>query len=124
MPFICPDCENNRLEIVHSIELGPDGSNDEFSLQSLRCHHCGLTCVAEYCESRRGASDSWKHIAHRISPDEFQLLNNNLGNCTTPRDHRCSCPAHQYYRVVEHYRLRPLSRINHDNQFFHLKLSP
>ena len=124
MPFICPDCEQKTLEIVHSIELGSDGAHDEFSLQSLLCQHCGLTCVAEYCESRRGARDSWSHMAHRLASADFRDLNERLAICPSPKDANCACATHQHFGVMAHDRLRPLSRINHDNQFFHLKLSP
>ena len=123
MAFICPDCEQNTLEIVYAIELGSDVANDEHTLQSLLCSHCGLSCVAEYCESRRGASDSWSHLAHRLPQAEYKNLNDQLQVCNTPRDPKCGCLAHQYFRVVENGRLRPLSKINHDPQFFHLVTS-
>ena len=118
MAFICPDCDQKSLEIIHSLELGSDGVNDEHTLQSVLCSHCGLTCVAEYCESRRGVRDRWSHLAYRLSREDFRNLNAKLNSCSTPRNPKCGCATHQYFRVMERSQLRPLSKLVHGDSFF------
>ncbi len=111
----CPRCKQQALVLGHSLELGPDGDNDELALQSLCCTSCGLDAVGIYRESRRGAGDSWDHTGWPVTDAEaFGELQARLAGCSRPQDKRCDCPAHEHYRVKEQSRWVPLQLVPHD----------
>ncbi|KAA3663756.1 MAG: hypothetical protein DWQ04_09205 [Chloroflexi bacterium] len=122
MSFVCVECKRPLLTISHSIELGSDGRDDEYSLQTVTCKGCGITCVATYRESRRGASDSWEHLAYKMTEKAYKQLVSQLHACPEPKKHKCTCDAHTKFKVYERGYLNPLSKIVHDAAFFHLKL--
>jgi hypothetical protein len=112
MPFTCPDCKEKSLSIAASIELGSDANSDETSLQAVRCSGCGLVGVGIYEESRRGASESWHHWAHRMAPEDYDELHKRLSACPKPSSAKCRCAAHRRYQVKsEGGAWRPLEKI-------------
>lgn len=98
--FRCPWCGTRSLKITHSLEIRPDGDNDELSLQSIQCP-CGLRGVAFYMESRQGAGESVLHFGGALSGQDFAELARALAACPRPRDRRCDCAAHERYEVRE-----------------------
>ena len=97
--LICPDCKEPRLEVTHSLELGPDGDSDEVDIQALRCGHCGMTAVGSYEESRRGRLDHecWHHGCVRISQSTYDQLVGSLSTCPSPKSPSCTCNAHRFF---------------------------
>ena len=99
MALLCLACNFPSLEIVDSLELGPDGTNDEITLQTLSCSSCDFLGVAVYEESRRGGGESWHHFGCRTTPSGFAELSRALRACPAPREPRCGCVAHEKYRA-------------------------
>ena len=99
MSMICPECGSNTLEITQSLDLPPDGRNDEIILQVVQCGACKFHGLAVYGESRRGAldSDSWEHEGYRVDEQNFQVVVNAIRQCPKPGDRRCQCSTHQSY---------------------------
>lgn len=94
MAFKCPACDAPKLEISFSMELPPQGDNDEITLQTLT--RCGFHGVAVYRESRHGSldSESWSHDGYPIENEALERLCEALLLCPKPRDKRCPCPTH------------------------------
>ena len=124
MAFICPSCERATLEIVASLELGPDDSSDENQLQAIRCAGCSFTGVAVYEESRRGSDDAWHHYAYPIPAEAYDELAGRLLSCADPHSSGCDCAAHAFYRVFKDGYCRGVDRVPIDrDQWFNLKLA-
>ena len=124
MAFICPSCRKATLEIVASLEMGPDDSSDEIQIQAIRCSRCDLTGVAVYEESRRGSDDAWHHFGYPISSDAYDELAARLLSCSTPHESDCDCAAHAFYRVTKDGYWRGVDRLPIDrNQMFDLELA-
>ena len=106
--FVCPRCAAASLVIHGVMELGPDDDSDERSLQQIACAACSFTGCALYEESRRGAGDAWRHTAHDAAA-AVTALAQALTACLAPRDHSCSCAAHDAIRaaVTDHAFLGP-----------------
>jgi hypothetical protein len=96
MAFECPACGDPKLEISFSLELPPQGDDDEITLQTLKCAGCGFHGVAVYRESRHGSldSESWRHDGYPIEDEALERLYQALLLCPKPRDKRCPCPTH------------------------------
>ena len=96
MAFKCPGCAVNVLEITQSIELMPDASNDELTLQTVQCGRCGFHGAAVYGESRHGALDSESsfHLGRELSDAAWEALLTEISGCLSPRNIRCTCPLH------------------------------
>jgi len=96
MPFQCPSCEGNSLEITFSLELPPNNLDDEAALQTVKCRGCDFLAIAVYRESRRGRldSESWSHSGYEVSAETLEPLLETLLQCPSPRDRRCQCPTH------------------------------
>ncbi len=104
--MICPECQSQALTIERSLELPPDGDNDEITLQTVACAHCGFQALALYRESRRGAldSESWVHEGLRVSPEDFQAISDMIEGCPQPAERRCHCLTHQRLGRMSGYR--------------------
>lgn len=96
MAFKCPACDAPKLEISFTLELPPQGDDDEITLQTLKCAGCGFHGVAVYRESRHGSldSESWSHNGYPIEDKALERLNEALLLCPNHRDKRCPCPTH------------------------------
>jgi hypothetical protein len=96
MPFQCPSCGGDSLEITFSLELPPNDLDDESALQTVKCGSCDFLGIAVYRESRRGGvdSESWSHSGYEVSGETLEPLLETLSRCPSPRDRRCQCPAH------------------------------
>lgn len=99
MPFACPSCGGNAMEITFSLELPPDDSDDEITLQTLQCPGCDFQGAAVYRESRRGSfhSESWHHEGYPISDDGLEQLHTALMLCPAPADRQCRCGTHTQF---------------------------
>jgi Zn ribbon nucleic-acid-binding protein len=97
MAFLCPKCDQPRLEIELSIELPADDSWDENSVQLAACQACGLRAITLYQESRRGSlqDEAWQHFGAVISAEAYQLLAEMFSGCPAPMDRSCRCTAHR-----------------------------
>jgi hypothetical protein len=106
MALICPDCNAHTLHIQQSLELPPDGYDDEITLQLVGCSGCGLEALALYTESRRGSldSDAWQHEGFRVRPADFRAVARAIERCPQPSDKRCTCPTHQTWGQTNGYR--------------------
>jgi hypothetical protein len=71
MAFKCSSCGDPRLEISFSLELPPQGDDDEVTVQTLKCAGCGFYGVAVYRESRHGTlgSESWSYDGYPIEDE-------------------------------------------------------
>ncbi len=96
MAFECTACGDPKLEISFSLELPPQGDDDEITLQTLKCAGCDFHGVAVYRESRHGSlhSESWRHDGYPIEDDALERLYEALLLCPKPGDKRCPCPTH------------------------------
>ena len=96
MAFECTSCGDPTLEISFSMELPPQGDDDEVTVQTLKCAGCGFHGVAIYRESRHGSlgSESWRHDGYPVEDEALERLYEALLLCPKPRDRRCSCPTH------------------------------
>ena|SRR5579859_1253236 len=96
MAFECPSCGDPRLEISFSLELPPQGDDDEITLQTLKCLGCDFHGVAVYRESRHGSlgSESWSHDGYPVEDEVLERLYEALLRCPKPLDRRCPCPTH------------------------------
>lgn len=76
MMLRCPACCVPSLRIRVSSELGPDGDDDERSVQALECDRCGLQGLGIYRESRRGSGgcEHVSHVCYRIDAQTFDEL--------------------------------------------------
>lgn len=85
------------MEITFSLELPPGDSNDEITLQTVKCPACDFRGAAVYRESRRGSlsSESWHHEGYHISDDGLEDLYRALLLCPTPADRNCPCVTHR-----------------------------
>lgn len=101
MGFRCPRCQNTKLEIALSMELGADNRSDERSLQVAVCEQCGLHAVLTYEESRRGGGESWHHVGYRLPKDRVLEIRDSIAGCSSPRDGRCACASHAAAREVD-----------------------
>jgi hypothetical protein len=111
---ICPDCGRPSLEMLSILELGPDGYNDETTLHTLVCWSCAAVGVATYEECRRGSLDRERSEfgACRVALDEFARVERMLRACPAPRDWRCGCATHAYFRAgSESGSLKPLAKV-------------
>jgi len=100
MPFYCRQCNTPKaLKVVRNLEIYRDARSDEITLQLVRCTACGATGVLVYEESRRGAldSESWSHTGYWVDEREWKIAKREISRCLTPRNSRCTCPAHQKY---------------------------
>jgi hypothetical protein len=97
MPFACPSCSGQAMEITSSLELPPGEMDDELALQTLKCEPCGFQGIAIYRESRRGRmdSESWRHDGYPISKEGLEQLRKDFMCCPSPRDRACPCAAHR-----------------------------
>ncbi|MAT42599.1 MAG: hypothetical protein CL609_09675 [Anaerolineaceae bacterium] len=102
----CPTCKSKNIKITQTIELPPDGINDEITLQTVECEHCDFYALAVYRESRRGAldSESWVHEGLRVSEGDFQTIRELIQSCPSPSDKRCQCESHQVLGHQTDYR--------------------
>ena len=124
MELICPGCGRATLEIVASLEMGPDDSSDENQIQAVRCESCLFTGVAVYEESRRGSDDAWHHFGYPISTEAYDELAGRLQSCGSPHSSGCDCAAHAFYRVFKDGYWRGLDRLSIDrDRMFDLKLA-
>jgi len=96
MAFECPACGDPKLEISFSLELPPQGDDDEITLETLKCAGCDFYGVAVYRESRHGSlgSESWRHQGYPVEDETLERLYEALLLCPKPRDRRCPCPTH------------------------------
>lgn len=100
MPFLCPRCEAAEFVLEGALEMGADARSDEITLQAARCKACALTAVAVYEESRRGAGESWTHTGWSVPVGEFAQLRKDIATCDRPSNARCTCEAHERYRLL------------------------
>lgn len=112
--MFCPDCHTKKLKIILALELPPDGSNDEITLQTVECEHCDFYGLAVYRESRRGAldSESWVYEGYRVSEGDFQTIRELIQSCPSPSDKRCQCESHQVLGHQTDYRWDGLEKSN------------
>ena len=99
MSFHCPDCSTKSLAIVLRLELEPDSCWDEITLQTLACNRCGLTGLAVYQESRRGALDAEivHHNGYRVGGADFKRVERAIKHCPAPGERHCGCFAHRVF---------------------------
>ncbi len=109
MSLDCPSCQNPTLEILHSLELGPDGDSDENTLQTVSCSSCSFLGVAVNEESRRGAGECCRRNTGRTSASVFGEVARLIQRC--PRDPYCQCEAHRLYGREYGGRIRPFEHI-------------
>ena len=98
MPFRCPKCSSpGSLGIIVTIELPPDASWDEITLQVIRCKTCHFSGVAVYRESRRGAlkEEIIHHMGYSMQDKDLKVLERMIRNCPKPSNWRCDCPVHR-----------------------------
>lgn len=74
MPFVCPACERVTLDIVASVDLGPDDYDDDRKVQRIRCCSCAWRGVAYYTAERRGSDESWRHHGYRVTPTQLAVV--------------------------------------------------
>ena len=79
MSFFCPKCKMYRLEIVESIKVEPGPSDDDKSIQAVRCP-CGFEGIAVYEESRRGADDAVNHTGYFVPENKTVELEKAIKN--------------------------------------------
>jgi hypothetical protein len=96
----CPRCAKGAIQIVHMLELGPDGSSDEFTFKTFNCSRCPLVGVGYYEESRRGSSERWHHRGYETLRVDFNRVNRDLESCPDRSNARCPCAVHQRYGVL------------------------
>jgi hypothetical protein len=96
MPFSCPACGAASLEITAVIDLPPDSTWDEISLQLVACARCRFRGAAVYQESRRGSLDSEvvDHTGFGPPAETLGWLSTLIASCPDPRNPLCSCNAH------------------------------
>jgi ribosomal protein L37E len=94
--FLCPRCGKASLEETFSLELPPNDTDDETSLQTVKCGNCGFSGIAVYRENRRGRLDSekWDYSGYEVSEGSLKPLLEALSQCPAPGDRRCQCPTH------------------------------
>jgi hypothetical protein len=95
MAFRCPACNSAALSIAHRIELPADDRDDEIALQVVRCAPCGFTALADYRESRRGASDRVGHFGHACTPEAAARVTALIAECPAPSSRSCTCTTHR-----------------------------
>ena len=93
--WICPRCEKPALKLYASIELSPDASSDEITLQVLECEKCSANGLGVYEESRRGASEVWFHSYYGCDRIFASEIANRIRMCPTPRLSGCDCATHR-----------------------------
>jgi len=97
MAFRCPQCNTcNSLQIELAIDLPPDRTSEELSLQVVSCGACGFRSLA-VCDVGRGdcpESESWKHIGYWVRPDAVESVSMAIRSCPEPRNPRRPCVAH------------------------------
>jgi hypothetical protein len=97
MAFRCPQCKSrNSLQIDKAMDLPPDHTPDELSIQVVACGACSFRALAVYdvgcgdCPE----SESWKHIGYWVSPDAVETVSAAIHSCPEPRNPLCQCSAH------------------------------
>jgi hypothetical protein len=95
MAFQCPNCQKAELNVTASLEIPPDGHNDELTLQIIRCSACGFAGLANYEESRRGSRENRHHWGYFAAADEVERLERALANCPSPKNAYCKCATHK-----------------------------
>ena len=109
MPFRCPECLAESLEIGLSMQLPPDSRSDEIVLQVVSCERCGFGGLAVYEESRRGAlgAEAWNHTGYWVSEEAMAEIASLIKRCPEPDKTACQCPAHlELSRRDDHDRWR------------------
>jgi hypothetical protein len=107
MAFTCPGCATDALEITRSIELMPDASNDELTLQTVQCSRCGFHGAALYEESRHGAldSESSRHHGQELSEAAWEALLATISGCPSLRNIHCTCALHARLSGATRYQI-------------------
>jgi hypothetical protein len=97
VPFVCPLCQKPDLEIVHALDLPPDGMSDEIEVQILACGTCSCRAAGVYEESRRGRLDSERshHYGIWLEAPDLLRLERLIRACPDASNDRCKCASHQ-----------------------------
>ena len=96
MFYLCPRCEDGRLEAEAILELPGDGHDDEIQLQLLKCR-CGCEALGVYRESRHGKleeNEAWHHDGYQVSATGLNSLRDAIAACPAQSDRRCGCETH------------------------------
>ncbi len=94
--YLCPICNTPQLVIEQSLELPPDCTWDEITLQVVACQTCHFRTLAVYQESRRGRLHE-EHVSHHgyfVAPKTVQDVSAMMNYCPRPDDARCRCTVH------------------------------
>lgn len=84
MSFICPGCHAPKLAITEAVEIGPDDSSDENTLQLVACSGCAFLGAAEYRESRRGRGECWHHEGFVLTPEDLAIVRAYVATARAP----------------------------------------
>ena len=96
----CPRCVTGAIQIDRTLELGPDGSSDEYTFKTFYCTRCPLVGAGYYEESRRGSSERWHHRGYEILRADFDRVNRDLESCRDRTNAHCQCAVHKRYGVL------------------------
>lgn len=117
MSLICPKCRKPELKIKCGLELGPDGYNDEISIQAIYCNECGFVGAAVYVECKRGRGERWSHVGVGLANNESKKIIELIERCPDPNNGKCNCEAHRYFNVENEYGSRdPLLNVNFEDE--------
>ena len=94
----CFACGQDRLEISHSMQLGPDDYSDDRAIQIIRCSGCGFEGVATYEAERRGSDERFHHLGFRTALTS--VVKSAIQECAAPEISGCECPGHQKMRSL------------------------
>ncbi len=85
------------MEMTRSMELPPDASSDEITIQIFECENCSFSGVSVYEESRRGAldSNSWRRSGYRLSERAMAEIVQLMVLCPQPENRHCACDSHR-----------------------------
>jgi len=99
--FVCPKCAQPTLAILASMELGSDDDWDEHRLQMIECIAEGNHGLASYVESRRGSREYVRHRGKWADAKTMKSVREMFGQCPSPLDPLCDCPAHTTARKFD-----------------------
>jgi hypothetical protein len=96
MAYHCPNCEFDALDAVFAMELPANNTDDETTLQTIRCADCGLSGIAVYRENHWGAlgDDKWDFRGYVLSEESLLVLLEKIALCPAPDDKHCRCAVH------------------------------
>jgi hypothetical protein len=96
MAYHCPNCDFDSLDVDFALELPANNTDDETSLETIRCSACKFSGIAVYRENRWGAlgDEKWDHRGYELSDESLESLTKSIAQCPAPGDRHCPCAVH------------------------------